>query len=182
MDWSHDGRFILYEEDTAPGNKRSLWILPVAPDDAKPRRYLESAFNESMGQFSPDSHWVAFQSDESGQNEVYIDSFPVPRGKVQVSVGGGVLPQWAPSGHELFYVSADSTLMSVTLGTGRGSIEPSAPESLFPLSVIDTDVSPYDVAPDGQRFLVLKTVEHAAQPLTVIVNWPVLLKRATNSQ
>ncbi len=182
MDWSRDGRFLLYEEDTAPGNQRSLWILPVAQGGGKPRPYRRTAFNESMGQFSPDTRWVAFQSDESGRNEIYIDTFPEPRGKVRVSTGGGVLPQWRADGRELFYVSADSVLMSVPVKLGPGSLEPSAPHPLFPLLVIDTDVSPYDVAPDGQRFLVLETQEHAAQPLTVIVNWPALLKKAANSQ
>jgi hypothetical protein len=73
-------------------------------------------------------------------------------------------------------------LMSVSLKPGTGSLEASAPHALFPLLVIDTDVSPYDAARDGQRFLVLETAEHAAQPLTVIVNWPALLNKAANSQ
>ena len=182
MDWSRDGRFILFEQDTAPGDQRSLWILPVGPDNTKPRPYLLTGFNESMGQFSPDTRWVAFQSDESGRYEVYIDSFPVPRGKVRISTGGGVLPQWGAGGRELFYVSADSVLMLVSLKLGNGSFDPSAPRALFPLLVIDNDVSPYDAAPDGKRFLVLETPEHAArQPLTAIVNWPALLNKV-NSQ
>ena len=182
MDWSRDGRFILYEEEAAPGNRRSLWILPVAQSDAKPRPYLRKTFNESMGQFSPDTRWVAFQSDESGRYEVYIDTFPEPHGQVRISTGGGVMPEWGAGGRELFYVSPDSMLMSVSLKRGSGSLEPSAPHALFPLLVIDTDVNPYDAARDGQRFLVLETAEHAAQPLTVIVNWPALLNKAANSQ
>jgi hypothetical protein len=182
MDWSRDGRFILYDEEAVPGNQRSLWILPVAPGDAKPRPYLRTTFNEDMGQFSPDTRWVAFQSDESGRYEVYIATFPEPRGKVRISTGGGVMPEWGAGGRELFYISPDSMLMSVSLKPGTGSLEPSAPHALFPLLVIDTDVSPYDAARDGQRFLVLETAEHAAQPLTVIVNWPALLNRAAKSQ
>ena len=182
MDWSRDGRFILYEQDTAPGDQRSLWILPVGPGDAKPKPYQRTALNESMGQFSPDTRWVAFQSDESGRYEIYIDAFPEPRGKVRISTGGGVLPQWGAGGRELFYISPDSMLMSVSLKLGAGSVVAAAPHALFPLLVIDADVSPYDVARDGQRFLVLETAEHAARPpLTVIVNWPALLNRA-NSQ
>jgi eukaryotic-like serine/threonine-protein kinase len=182
MDWSRDGRFILYEEDTAPDNQRSLWILPVTPGGATPRPYLRAAFNEGNGQFSPDTRWVAFQSDESGRYEVYIDTFPEPRGKVRISTGGGALPQWGAGGRELFYVSPDSMLMSVGFKLGTGSLEPSAPRALFRLLVIDTDVSPYDAAPDGQRFLVLESAEHAVRPLTVIVNWPALLNKAANSQ
>jgi hypothetical protein len=182
LDWSRDGRFILYDEETVPGDLRSLWTLPVAPGDAKPRPYLRTTFNEDMGQFSPDTRWVAFQSDESGRYEVYIATFPEPRGKVRISTGGGVMPEWGAGGRELFYISPDSMLMSVSLKPGTGSLEPSAPHALFPLLVIDTDVSPYDAARDGQRFLVLETAEHAAQPLTVIVNWPALLNRAAKSQ
>jgi Tol biopolymer transport system component/DNA-binding winged helix-turn-helix (wHTH) protein len=181
-DWSRDGRFILYEEDSGRSNQRSLWILPVAPGDAKPRPYQRTKFNECAGQFSPDTRWVAFQSDESGRYEVYIDTFPEPRGKVRVSTGGGVLPEWGADGRELFYVSADSMLMSVNLKQGNGALQPSAPHALFPLLVIDTDISPYDAAPDGKRFLVLETKEHAVQPLTVIVNWPALLNKAANAQ
>jgi hypothetical protein len=182
MDWSRDGRFILYEEEAGPGSKRSLWILPVAPGDAEPRRYLNTAFNEGLGQFSPDTRWVAFQSDESGRYEIYIDTFPLPHGKVRISTTGGILPEWGADGRELFYVSADSMLVSVSLKPGTGSLVPSAPHTLFPLLVIDTDVSPYDVARDGQRFLVLETAEGTARPLTIIANWPALMKKAANSQ
>jgi Tol biopolymer transport system component/DNA-binding winged helix-turn-helix (wHTH) protein len=179
MDWSRDGRFILYEEDNASGDRRSLWVLPVAPGN-KARPYLPARFNQYMGRFSPDTRWVAFQSDESGRYEVYIDAFPEPRGKVRISTGGGVLPHWAPGGRELYYVSPDSMLMSVSLKVGTGSIEPSVPHALFRLPVQDADISPYDPAPDGQRFLVV-AAEHAA-PLTVIVNWPALLSKAPNAQ
>ena len=133
MDWSRDGRFILYEQDTLV-DRRSLWILPVGPGDAKPTPYLRTTFNESMGRFSPDTRWVAFQSDESGRYEVYIDAFPEPRGKVRISTGGGVFPQWGASGRELFYVSADSNLMSVSLKVGNGSLDPSAPRALLTIS------------------------------------------------
>ena len=182
MDWSRDGRFILYEEESAPGSQRSLWILPMAPGDGKPGPYERKPFNESMGRFSPDTRWVAFQSDETGRYEIYIDTFPEPHEKVRISVDGGVLPQWGGDGHELFYISPDSLLMSVSLKPRAGSLVPSVPHALFPLLVMDTDVSPYEVARDGQRFLLLDTAEQVTQPLTVIVNWPALLNKAANSQ
>jgi Tol biopolymer transport system component len=180
MDWSHDGRFILYEEDNASGDRRSLWVLPAERSNAEARPYLPARFNQYMGRFSPDSRWVAFQSDESGRYEVYIDAFPEPRGKVRVSTGGGVLPQWAPVGHELYYVSADSMLMSVGLKMGTGLVEPSTPQALFRLPVQDADINPYCPATDGQRFLVV--APERAAPLTVIVNWPALLNKAPNTQ
>jgi hypothetical protein len=104
------------------------------------------------------------------------------RARGRMGEAGGVLPEWGAGGRELFYVSPDSMLMSVSLKPGAGSLQPAAPHALFPLLVIDTDVSPYDVARDGRRFLVLETTEHAAQPLTVIVNWPALLTNAASSQ
>jgi Tol biopolymer transport system component len=178
MDWSHDGRFILYEEDTPSGDRRSLWILPIAAGDGKPRPLLRTTFNECMGRFSSDSRWVAFQSDESGRYEVYIDAFPEPRGKVRISTGGGALPQWGSGGHELFYLSPNSKLMSVKLKPDAGSLKPSEPHELFPLPAFDPDLSPYEAGSDGQRFLALENAKHAA-PLTVIVNWPALLNNKT---
>jgi hypothetical protein len=120
---------------------------------------------------------VAYQSDESGRYEVYIDAFPQPRGKTRISTGGGTYPQWGAGGRELFYVSADFKLMAVDLKLTTDSVKPSAPRELFRLPVVDDGYSPYDAPPDGQRFLVRATPERgAAQPLTVIVNWPALLK------
>ena len=87
IDWSRDGRFILYDEETVPGNHRSLWILPAAPGDARPRRYRWTTFNEDMGRFSPDTRWVAFQSEESGRYEIYIDTFPESHRQVRISTG-----------------------------------------------------------------------------------------------
>jgi Tol biopolymer transport system component/DNA-binding winged helix-turn-helix (wHTH) protein len=182
MDWSRDGRFILYEEEAIPGSQRSLWTLPMRAGDAKPKPYQHTTFNESNGKLSPDTRWVAFQSDESGRFEIYVDQFPEPRGKVRISTGGGVLPRWSSDGRELFFVSEDSILMSVSLTPGGVSLEPSPPRALFPLLVLDTDVSPYDVTGDRESFLVLEAAEHAAQPLTVIANWPALLYGSTNSQ
>jgi eukaryotic-like serine/threonine-protein kinase len=183
IDWSGDGRYLLFWE-TAPDTPRHLWVLEMTPDgraapDAKPRPYLRTRFNESWGRFSPDSppRWVAYQSDVTGRYEVYIQAFPEPRGKFQISTGGGQYPQWGASGRELFYVSPDYKLMVVSLKLGTDSVEPSTPRELFPLPALDIGFSPYDTAPDGQRFLVRANAEQAAQPLTVIVNWPALLKK-----
>jgi hypothetical protein len=147
--------------------------------DAKPQPYLATRFNEQLGRFSPEPspRWVAYQSDESRRDEVYIDAFPQPLGKTRISTGGGACPQWGVGGRELFYVSPDFKLMVVDLKLTGNSVEPSARRELFRLPAVDTGHSPYDTTPGGQRFLVLATPEHgASQPLTVIVNWPALLK------
>lgn len=184
-DWSRDGLLVLFSE-IAPGTQRHLWVLPMMPDgkpapEARPRPYLQTPFNEFWGRFSPESppRWVAYQSDITGKSEVYVAAFPEPRGKVQVSTGGGQYPQWGAGGRELFYLSPDNKLMSVSLKTGANSVDPSAPRELFRLPSIDTGWCPYDAAADGQRFLVRATPGQAGQPLTVIVNWPALLKKET---
>jgi len=187
-DWSRDGRFVLYFE-LAPQTQRDLWILPVTSDGrpapgTEPRPYVRTPFNEDYGRFSPENspRWVAYVSDESGRNEVYVQSFPEPRGATQISTGGGRHPQWGPDGRELFYLAPDDRLMAVTLKLDSGSVEPSAPHALFPVAAAETFYSPYEAAPDGQRFLVRATPKQAAQPLTVIVNWPALLRKETAAQ
>jgi hypothetical protein len=125
---------------------------------------------------------VAYQSDESGRYEIYIQAFPEPHGAKRISTGGGQYPQWGAGGRELFYLSPDLKLMAVSLKLGADSIEPSAPRELFPLPADAIAWSPYDAAPDGQRFLVRATPQQAAQPLTVIVKWPALLKNAPSAQ
>ncbi len=187
-DWSRDGRFLLYYE-IAPGTQRDLWILGVTPEgkpapDATLRPYLRTRFNESWGRFSPEAspRWVAYQSDETGRYEVYIQAFPEPQGKFQISTGGGQYPQWGAGGRELFYLSLDYKLMVVSVKLGADSVEPSTPRELFPLPAVDTGQSPYDTAPDGQRFLVRAAPGEAGQPLTVIVNWPALLKKGAAAQ
>ncbi len=182
-DWSRDGRRVLYFEITR-GSQRDLWVLPVTPEgkpapDPTPRPYLQMPFNETWGRFSPEVSplWVAYQSDETGRWEVYIQSFPEPRGATQISTGGGQYPQWGADARELFYISLDNKLMAVSLKMGADTVEPSTPRELFALPVVDNGYSPYDTSRDGLRFLVRATPEHgASQPLTVIVNWPALLK------
>ncbi len=190
-DWSRDGRWVLYWEINPgnpgnPGTQRDLWALPTTHEggplgDAKAQPYLRTPFTESWGRFSPDPGgpcWVAYQSDQSGRYEVYVDTFPRPRHKTMISKGGGTYPQWGVGGHELFYVSPDFRLMVVDLRLTADSVEPSDPRALFRLPAVDTGYSPYDVTSDGQRFLVRATPEHgASQPLTVIVNWPAVMKK-----
>jgi hypothetical protein len=181
-DWSHDGRSLLYF-DIVPETQHDLWTLDTNPNgepipNSKPRPYLRTVFRETWGRFSPEAspRWVAYQSDETGKFEVYIQAFPEPRGPIPISTAGGEYPQWGAGGRELFYVSLESRLMAVSLKITGDSIEPSAPHELFPLPVADMGFSPYEAAPDDRRFLVRATPGLETQPLTVIVNWPALLK------
>ena len=180
VDWSKDGRLILYYEEV-PDTGQDLWTLEVTPDGkpqpgAKPRPYIRAPFNQTLGRFSPDTRWVAYQSDESGRWEVYVQSFPETHEKVRISTAGGRNPVWGPEGRELFYVSLDGKLMAVAMKLGRGSVEPSLPHELFALPNGLTGLGPFEVAADGQRFLVQVTTDKI-EPLTAIVNWPVLLKK-----
>jgi dipeptidyl aminopeptidase/acylaminoacyl peptidase len=187
-DWSRDGRYLLYYE-IEPDTARHLGVLGMTPEgraapDATPRPNQRIRFNESWGRFSPESppHWVAYQSDVTGRYEVYIQAFPEPRGKFQISTAGGKYPQWGVGGRELFYVSPDNKLMVVSLKLGIDSVEPANPRQLFPLPSLDSGFSPYDTAPDGQRFVVRATAGQPAKPLTVIVNWPARLKKEGPAQ
>jgi len=179
-DWSRDGRLVLYEE-RAPDSKWDLWVMPVGPEGkpepAKARLYLRTRFNEVSGRFSPEPNprWVAYQSDESGRHEVYLQAYPGPHGKRQISSGGGLYPEWSPSGRDLYYLTPESKLMAVSVKLDANSVQPSAPRELFAIPS-DLFLQPYAVAPDGIRFLVLAAGSQRSQPLEVIVNWPALLK------
>ena len=149
-------------------------------DGISPTPYLQTRFNEGQARFSPEPspRWVAYVSDESGRQEVYIDAFPEPRGKKRISTAGGGSPSWRADGKELFYHAGDGKLMAVGLNVGRDTIEPYAPRELFQLQLRSNAGPTYEPSGDGQRFLVLSSPETAAQSLSVIVNWPALLKKA----
>jgi Tol biopolymer transport system component len=137
---------------------------------------LHGPFAEWHARFSPEPNprWVAYQSDETGQNEIYIASFPDARRKLQVTSGGGTFPQWGPDGRELFYISGDSVLTVINLRNGADGLEPSSPQPLFPLAANSYTESPFDVSPDGKRILVNQAEQN--KELDVVVNWPLLLR------
>jgi serine/threonine-protein kinase len=151
--------------------------------NAKPSPYLRTKFNESNARFSPEPspRWVAYQSDETGRHEVYIRRFPEPRDKVPVSTAGGQYPEWDAGGRGIFYVAPDNKLMVVDVKITGDAVQRSAPRALFTLPIIDNGWSPYDTI-DGQRFLVRAVPQQASPPLTVIVNWPALLKKGPAGQ
>ena len=144
---------------------------------SKPRLYLGTPAEENWARFSPEPspHWVAYQSEESGRVEVYIRAFPEPGRAFRISPRGGSYPMWGPDGRELYYESLDSKLVAVSLKLGADSVEHSAPRELFALPP-STGSPPYDIAPDGKRFLV--RVEAQSNPgLTMVTNWPALIKK-----
>jgi hypothetical protein len=112
-------------------------------------------------------------SDESGRYEVYVQAFPEPKKKWQISNGAGSGPKWGVRGEELFYIASNGKLMSVRLKLGADSVEPSAPRELF------SPPGPYELMPDGKRFVVLAPLESGPRPLQVILNWLALLKKSS---
>jgi serine/threonine protein kinase len=179
-DWSSDGRVIIFHNQTIRGqrNGEDLWLFSLADRQAKP--LLQTPFNEAQGTLSPDARWVAYMSDESGVDEVYVQAFPGGGSRRLVSSGGGTEPRWRADGRELFYLSADRRLMVVSTTTGP-AFEAGKPEVLFETNVRDL-IYPYlrryEVMPDGQRFVVQELTGHAGpSPLTVVANWPALLRK-----
>src|SRR5262249_1276857 len=135
-DWSRDGRFIVYgnNDPKNPNTKVDLWLLPLS-GDRKPVPFLQSEFNETQGQFSPDGRWIAYTSDDSGIEQIYIQPFPGSGGgRCLVSSSGGGQPRWRRDGKELFYISPDRQLMAVPIRIGPGSshCEVGVPTPLFP--------------------------------------------------
>jgi serine/threonine protein kinase/Tol biopolymer transport system component len=179
-DWSRDGRFLLYQRAGA-GTKADLWMVSIAPDGGvgEPEPYLHSEFNEDHGRFFPEAnpHWVAYQSDQTGRNEIYIASFPRPDKRIPVSTSGGSHPRWRGDGRELFYVSGQ-TLMAVSVRAGRDGFEVATPKPLFKLPAPSASVtSSYDVGKEGRTFLVRQPLE-SPQPLQLIENWPALILKS----
>jgi Tol biopolymer transport system component len=173
-DWTPDGSGLLYHP-TAP---RQVWIQPLVAADRTPRAVIEGRVITTHARVSPDGRWVAFASTDSGRFEVYLQNFPTPAGRWQVSTDGGIQPKWGRGGKELFYLSVDGRLMAVPVTLGALA-EVGKPQPLFQ-TLVDATTGftwhQYDVAPDGQRFLV-NAPEISTTPLTVVVNWPALLKQ-----
>ena len=179
-DWSRDGRFLLYTE-WDPQTHADLWVLPVAGDgtpSGAATPFANTAFSEEQGRFSPDTHLIAYVSDESGRSEIYIQPFPaLPNsGKTPISRDGGNQPHWRRDGKELFFFSPDGKLMAVDVTEGP-TFSASVPSTLFqvPLaqinhSVGDVQAFSWDVAPDGKRFLI-DTAKTSSEPVTVVLNW-----------
>jgi len=166
-DWSRDGRYLLLLKNSA------LWYMSLSDRQAKP--FIQAKSTVRNAQFSPDGRWVAYASNDTGSWEVYVSPFPNAESKWQVSKAGGEEPRWRRDGRELFYVSGEGTMMAAPVSTGAG-FEAGPPVPLFqthprePISVMDA--FSYDVAADGQRFLINTRVdEPQAAPLSVILNW-----------
>jgi Tol biopolymer transport system component len=156
VSWSRDGQLLAFGE-IDPNSGYDIWVLRLSDHKAQP--FLRTPFNESVPQFSPDGHRLAYVSDESGHWEVYVQPYPGPGGKWQISTEGGMEPTWNPNGRELFYRIGDK-MMAVDITT-EPNFKAGKPKVLFERRYEPTPATGpnYDVSPDGQRFLMLKPSE-----------------------
>jgi eukaryotic-like serine/threonine-protein kinase len=184
--WSHDGRFLLYDITNTPRTGRDMWVLPLQ-GDRKPVLLLATEFTEGQGSFSPDMRWIAYTSNESGRAEVYVRPFipsgpsgmpALGEGKWQVSKDGGQSPKWRGDGKEILFQAppTGTRKMAVDVKANGAAFEIGIPQQVFQ-SPLDYG---WDVTSDGKRFLmsVLPQGQQAAQvPITVVLNWPALLRK-----
>ena len=166
LDWSRDGHNLLYLEPP------DLWVYSFV--ESKSHSLLKATASLNYAQFSPDSKWVAYSSNESGRWEVYVTSFPDARGKWQLSTDGGEQPRWRGDGKEIYFLSSDAKLMAVSVDT-KNEFESGTPTVLFQAEpreqVATTEQVVYDVSRDGQRFLVNSRYNNSsAHPMSVILN------------
>ena len=168
--WSPDGKALVFVE-TNPKTNQDIWVLQLIDHKAVP--FIQTEFNEGGPQFSPDGHWLAYVSDESGRWEVYVQPYPGPGGKVQISSDGGKEPLWNRNGKELFYRNGDK-MMAVPVGL-QPSFSVGKPEMLFEGRYRPTNASlpQYDVSPDGQRFVMVKDAgaDQSATHINIVQNW-----------
>jgi len=176
--WSHDGRFLAYSQLGGTDKGIYLGVLTMT-GDRKSKLLFETNSQAGGGQFSPDVHWMAYHSNESGQFEIYVRPFPGPGGQWQVSSAGGTGPRWRADNRELYYLATDGKLMAVPIKTRGATLEPGTPVPLFSPRIAsnrETPLPQYDVAPDG-RFLINVTLEDSVTPPIVLIqNWKPLVK------
>jgi Tol biopolymer transport system component len=179
-DWSHDGKYIAYSVEGA-GTRLDIW--GVALGDHKTAPILDTVYAEGFATLSPDGKWVAYQSDQTGRNEVYVQAFDGlnngTKRRWMVSSKGGGLPRWRFDSAELFYMMTDGRVMSVPLHPAAdGGIEAGQPQMLFQTRPVPKTWNLYDVSPDGQHFALNIPLEWtSAAPITVITNWTEKLKQ-----
>jgi Tol biopolymer transport system component len=178
-DWSPDGHFVLYRESDPKGGY-DIWAVAVN-GERKAFPLVQTPSDERDGQFSPDGKWIAYQSNESGRYEIYVQPFPGPGPKSMVSNGGGTQVRWRRDGSELFYVAPDRRMMAVpTRSSSNGAVEAGTPLALFQTRLASTagiagGRQQYDVSRDGQQFLMNTYAdtgnEIGTSPITLILNW-----------
>ncbi len=183
--WSADGKFLLYDTGFSRA-AAALWALPLTPQrqggPLKPFLISQTPFNEFDAHFSPDGRWIAYSSNESQRNGVYVTPFPPPLsgpgGKWQISTAGGSLPRWRQDGKEIFYMDLNRQLMAAEVAVRGGTVEVGQVRPLFTATQMTQGNPLYDVSADGQHFLLRTYPEQkSGEPLTLVQNWTAGLKK-----
>ena len=186
--WSRDGKFILYTRGSTVLGQGEIWVLPLTAD-RKPRLFVQAPAAAYDGQFSSSARWVAYTSGESGRDEVYVVPFDAARvsntspgsavasggGKWQISASGGRFPRWRKDDKEIFFLSPDNQMMAAQVEDRGNGLEVRPVQALF-RAAVSPSFCPYDVTPDGKRF-VINTLREQNTPLTLMVNWMANLKK-----
>ncbi len=154
--------------------------MPLTPGQGgrkpEPQVFLQTPFSELNGSFSPDGKWVAYESNESGQFQVYAAPFPGPGGKRQIPSSGRGFARWKRDGREIFYVTQDGQLMAAEVAVRNGTLEVGRVQKLFD-GIVTARGFAYDVSADGRKFIVVDEDATAARPLTLLQNWPAALRK-----
>ena len=171
-DWTSDGRYLVYH-DRSQKTQGDIWVLPIA-ERGPPHPFLRTPFYESYGVVSPDGYWMAYSSDESGRDEVYVQPFPNGGKSYRVSVNGGHVPHWSSDGHELFFVTPAAEIASVRVSATGSTFSCSVPTMLFRIPGL-VGAQPafhpwYAVAPDGRFLMVITPKDRPAASITVSMN------------
>ena len=179
---SPDGKLLLGYYPSG-----GIWELPLSqtPTQPRPQTVLESPFAVKYPEFSPDGHWVAFTSLETGREEIYVARYPGLTGKIPISTEGGTRPRWARNGRELFYSNANQMLVvaiqtSPAFHAGPPEVLFGAPQASLSSWRISESILQYDVSPDGKRFLMVKpppSPQTATDQVNILLNWFEELRR-----
>jgi eukaryotic-like serine/threonine-protein kinase len=173
--WSRDGRYVVARLNSGGPTGSDIWMMAMQPAGEKPRAYLQTPSNEGAPNLSPASDWLAYTSDETRRSEVYVQSFPNPGRKYQISVNGGGTPVWNRDGKEMYYIAPDRQMMAVAVKNNGGSLEIGTPKALFDSKIGMLPNSTFDVSKDG-RFLIPVQEQGSALPMTLVVNWQARLR------
>jgi Tol biopolymer transport system component len=175
-DESRDGRWLVFNAGAGRNSLATdIWIYSTADKSARP--WLATPFGERSGTLSPDGKWIAYESNETGRDEIYVRAFPESDEKWLISSAGGAKPAWRGDGREIYYVAPDQKMMAVKVTPGK-EFESETPVALFNVRLREHIARQYDVTPDGSRFLLNQQVEEAAtEPITVLQNWTARFER-----
>jgi len=177
-DISRDGRYVIFEDLNPASGLSELWVLPLVGEQT-PKPYLQTESYLTHAAVSPDGHWVAYASNESGGRAIFVQSFPEAGAKFQISTDGGDCPVWRNDGKELFYFGGSNSIVAVSVETGT-TFRAGAPQALFSVAAgsLSGSRSLFALSSDGQRILVNQLLEESKRtPISVVANWDAELNK-----